>query len=88
MADDEDLPLRRDRRRTHDVVYDESIGDDDDSNSRIKVEPDWSDHDDEVKLFNESFCSLEPLLFELNPGPSLNLSTCSSIKSRKAFNEA
>lgn len=51
MADDEDLPLRRERRRTHGVVYEESLGDDDDdSNSRIKVEPDWSDHDDEVKL--------------------------------------
>ena len=42
MADDEDLPLRRDRRRTRDVAYDESLGDDDDD-SRIKVEPDWSD---------------------------------------------
>ena len=58
MADDEDLPLRRDRRRTHDVVYDESLGDDDDSNSRIKVEPDWSDHDDEVSFWSHSYNTL------------------------------
>ncbi len=45
--DEEDMPLRRERRRNTAVDYNDANVDEDDSNSakRIKVEPEWSDHE-------------------------------------------
>ncbi len=41
------MPLRRERRRNTAVDYNDANVDEDDSNSakRIKVEPEWSDHE-------------------------------------------